>query len=111
MLGIERNYCFDKGGKYGVAAGELKNGIKKGGFQAQVGTTVGTTSGCIISAGPYVWQDWIDVAQGLSPPVALPAHHKLAVGAPGGGKGAAHKIQYDTAKMYIVSIQSNGKWG
>ncbi|KAF7437550.1 methylglyoxal reductase (NADPH-dependent) gre2 [Pleurotus ostreatus] len=26
----------------------------------------------IISAGPYVWQDWIDVAQGLSPSVALP---------------------------------------
>ncbi|KAJ8703506.1 hypothetical protein PTI98_002124 [Pleurotus ostreatus] len=32
----------------------------------------------IISAGPYVWQDWskpyveVDVAQGLSPSVALP---------------------------------------
>ena len=38
------------------------------------------------------------MAQGLSPPVALPAHHKLAVGVPGGGKGAIHKIQYDTAK-------------
>ncbi|KAL4259842.1 NAD(P)-binding domain superfamily protein [Pleurotus pulmonarius] len=52
----------------------------------------------IISAGPYVWQDWIDVAQGLSPPVALPSHHKLAVGVPGGGKGAVHKINYDNAK-------------
>ncbi|KAG9223406.1 hypothetical protein CCMSSC00406_0007593 [Pleurotus cornucopiae] len=38
------------------------------------------------------------MAQVLSPPAALPAHHKVAVDVPGGGKGATHKIQYDNAK-------------
>ncbi|KAL4259845.1 NAD(P)-binding domain superfamily protein [Pleurotus pulmonarius] len=52
----------------------------------------------ITSAGAYIWQDLIDVAQGLSPPAVLPPQYKLAVGVPGGGKGAIPKIDYDTAK-------------
>ncbi|KDQ29970.1 hypothetical protein PLEOSDRAFT_24631 [Pleurotus ostreatus PC15] len=52
----------------------------------------------IVCVEPFVWQDWIDVAQSLSPPVALPPHHRLAVGVPGGGKDAVYKIRFDTSK-------------
>ncbi|KAF9457365.1 hypothetical protein BDZ94DRAFT_1273374 [Collybia nuda] len=51
----------------------------------------------IISAGPYVWQDWVDVANSLSPS-PIPSHKSLPRGNPGGGKNAIHLIQYNTEK-------------
>ncbi|KAG7439978.1 NAD(P)-binding protein [Guyanagaster necrorhizus] len=50
----------------------------------------------IISVGPFVWQDWIDTANALSPS-PIPSH-TLPKGVPDGGKGAKHAVYYDTAK-------------
>ncbi|PBK61525.1 D-lactaldehyde dehydrogenase [Armillaria solidipes] len=50
----------------------------------------------IISAGPFVWQDWIDTANALSPS-PIPSH-TLPKGVPGAGKGAKYPVDYDTAK-------------
>ncbi|KAG6864909.1 hypothetical protein C0991_006438 [Blastosporella zonata] len=47
----------------------------------------------IISAGPYVWQDWLDAAN------SLPSlHRKLTVGYPGAGAAAKPPVSYDTSK-------------
>ncbi|KAF7376957.1 Ketoreductase azaE [Mycena sanguinolenta] len=43
----------------------------------------------ILSAGPFVWQDWLDAA---------PDSPKFQKGVPGGGKDSVHLIRYDTAK-------------
>ncbi|KAF8635789.1 hypothetical protein AX17_003846 [Amanita inopinata Kibby_2008] len=56
----------------------------------------------IVSAGPFVFQDWLDVANSLSPS-PIPSHapgtaKALPVGNPGAGKGAPYKINYDTSK-------------
>ncbi|KAF8917831.1 hypothetical protein CPB85DRAFT_1373979 [Mucidula mucida] len=50
----------------------------------------------IISAGHFVWQDWLDAANSLSPS-PIPSH-TLPKGVPGSGKNATHMIKYDTAK-------------
>ncbi|KAF8342424.1 D-lactaldehyde dehydrogenase [Amanita rubescens] len=50
----------------------------------------------IVSAGPFHWQDWIDVANSLSPP-AVPGK-TLAVGNPGAGRMAPYMLDYDTSK-------------
>ncbi|KAF9489182.1 NAD(P)-binding protein [Pleurotus eryngii] len=64
----------------------------------------------IVCAEPFVWQDWIDVARSLSPPVALPPHHQLAVGVPGGGKNAVYKIRFDASKAArILGIEYRSK--
>ncbi|KAJ8508026.1 hypothetical protein ONZ45_g9660 [Pleurotus djamor] len=52
----------------------------------------------IISAGPFVWQEWLDAANALSPPATLPTSVKLASGVPGSAAGAIYMIDYDTAK-------------
>ncbi|KAL0958148.1 hypothetical protein HGRIS_000315 [Hohenbuehelia grisea] len=61
----------------------------------------------IVSAGPYVWQDWLDVANSLSdlcPNRALPKGH------PGAGKSAVHKIQLDSSKAArILGLQYRSK--
>ncbi|KAF8060711.1 D-lactaldehyde dehydrogenase [Lyophyllum atratum] len=51
----------------------------------------------IISAGSYVWQDWIDAANSLSPS-PIPSHTPLPVGYPGAGRTAKAPVAYDTAK-------------
>ncbi|KAF8878448.1 hypothetical protein BD779DRAFT_1554696 [Infundibulicybe gibba] len=51
----------------------------------------------IISAGPYVWQDWSNRRSQLTLPFSHPLH-KLAKGIPGAGLKAVHKINYNTAK-------------
>ncbi|KAJ6484059.1 NAD(P)-binding protein [Mycena sanguinolenta] len=43
----------------------------------------------IVSAGPFVWQDWLDAA---------PDSPKFQKGGPGGGRDAVHQIRYDNAK-------------
>ncbi|KAL4259848.1 NAD(P)-binding domain superfamily protein [Pleurotus pulmonarius] len=64
----------------------------------------------IVCVEPFVWQDWIDAAQSLSPPVTLPPQHQLAVGVPGGGKNAIHKIRFDTSKSArILGINYRSK--
>ncbi|KAK0199490.1 D-lactaldehyde dehydrogenase [Desarmillaria ectypa] len=50
----------------------------------------------IISAGPFVWQDWIDAVNTLSPS-PIPSH-TLPKGVPGAGKGTKYAVDYDTAK-------------
>ncbi|KAJ8507196.1 hypothetical protein ONZ45_g10404 [Pleurotus djamor] len=52
----------------------------------------------IISAGPYVWQDWLDAANTLTPPLSLPSELKVTSGVPGSGAGAIHKIVFNNAK-------------
>ncbi|KAJ7249148.1 hypothetical protein B0H12DRAFT_1122907 [Mycena haematopus] len=49
----------------------------------------------IVSAGPYVWQDWLDAAPDS------PAH-QFQKGVPGAGKDAVHQIRYDAAKSVRV---------
>ncbi|KAG6830276.1 hypothetical protein H0H92_001542 [Tricholoma furcatifolium] len=51
----------------------------------------------IISAASYVWQDWLDAANSLSPS-PIPSHPKLPVGYPGAGKTAKPPVRYDTSK-------------
>ncbi|KAK0188281.1 D-lactaldehyde dehydrogenase [Armillaria mellea] len=51
----------------------------------------------IVSAGPYVWQDWVDVANSLSPS-PIPSH-RLPVGVPGAGAGASYLMSYITDKQ------------
>ncbi|PBK61528.1 D-lactaldehyde dehydrogenase [Armillaria solidipes] len=51
----------------------------------------------IVSAGPYVWQDWLDVANSLSPS-PIPSH-RLPVGVPGAGAGAAYLMSYRADKQ------------
>ncbi|KAJ7477408.1 D-lactaldehyde dehydrogenase [Mycena latifolia] len=47
----------------------------------------------IVSAGPFVWQDWLDAA---------PDSTKYQKGVPGAGKGTVHQIQYDASKAARV---------
>lgn len=47
----------------------------------------------IVSAGPYVWQDWVDVANSLS------LSRRLPVGIPGAGAGASYLMSYRTDKQ------------
>ncbi|KAJ7354212.1 hypothetical protein DFH08DRAFT_854411 [Mycena albidolilacea] len=49
----------------------------------------------IVSAGPFVWQDWLDAAP-HSP------HGKYQKGVPGSGKDAVHQIRYDASKSVRV---------
>jgi len=50
----------------------------------------------IVNAGEFHWQDWIDVANSLSPPAA--PGKTLPVGNPGAGRTATHMYTYDTSK-------------
>ncbi|KAF8342433.1 D-lactaldehyde dehydrogenase [Amanita rubescens] len=50
----------------------------------------------IVNAGAFHWQDWIDVANSLSPPAA--PGKTLPVGNPGAGRMAPHNLTYDTSK-------------
>ncbi|KIY46821.1 NAD(P)-binding protein [Fistulina hepatica ATCC 64428] len=52
----------------------------------------------ILSAGPFVWQDWLDVANNLTPPSPIPSHTDLPKGFPGAGRTATHMVIYDTSK-------------
>ncbi|KAJ7103957.1 hypothetical protein B0H15DRAFT_766839 [Mycena belliarum] len=47
----------------------------------------------IVSAGPYVWQDWLDAA---------PDAPKYQKGVPGAGKDAVHQLRYDASKSERV---------
>ncbi|KAJ6616017.1 NAD-P-binding protein [Mycena sp. CBHHK59/15] len=47
----------------------------------------------IVSAGPFVWQDWLDAA---------PRSPKFEKGVPGAGKSAVHLIRYDASKSQRV---------
>ncbi|PFH46271.1 hypothetical protein AMATHDRAFT_70221 [Amanita thiersii Skay4041] len=56
----------------------------------------------IISAGQFIWQDWIDIANSLSPS-PIPSHapgtdKALPVGNPDANKTAVYMIKYNTAK-------------
>ncbi|RDB27412.1 hypothetical protein Hypma_004368, partial [Hypsizygus marmoreus] len=51
----------------------------------------------IVSAGSYVWQDWRDAANSLSPS-PIPSHTPLPVGFPGAGLKAKPPVQYNTEK-------------
>ncbi|KAJ3752509.1 D-lactaldehyde dehydrogenase [Lentinula raphanica] len=53
----------------------------------------------IISAGPVVWQEWLDVANSLAP-TYLPSHPNLPKGVPitSSDPKIVHQIQYDTSK-------------
>ncbi|KAG6809992.1 hypothetical protein H0H93_015323 [Arthromyces matolae] len=55
----------------------------------------------IISAGSYVWQDWLDAAHSLSPS-PIPSHPNLPLGYPGAGKTAKPPVRYDTSKASRV---------
>ncbi|KAG5719285.1 NADPH-dependent methylglyoxal reductase GRE2 [Termitomyces sp. T112] len=55
----------------------------------------------IISAGSYVWQDWLDVARSLSPS-PIPSHPDLPVGFPGAGATAKPPVRYDTSKAQRI---------
>ncbi|KAG7445424.1 D-lactaldehyde dehydrogenase [Guyanagaster necrorhizus] len=48
----------------------------------------------IVSAGPYVWQDWLDAANSLAM-----QSRTLPVGVPGAGAGAKYLMSYDTGKQ------------
>ncbi|GLB36862.1 putative D-lactaldehyde dehydrogenase [Lyophyllum shimeji] len=50
----------------------------------------------IISAGSYVWQDWVDAANSLSPS-PIPSHPRLPVGYPG-ARPDKPVASYDTSK-------------
>ncbi|KAK0475280.1 hypothetical protein IW261DRAFT_1496772 [Armillaria novae-zelandiae] len=54
----------------------------------------------IISAGSFVWQDWIDTANALS--LSPIPSRTLPKGVPGAGKTAKHQIKYDTAKEKMI---------
>ncbi|KAK0448418.1 D-lactaldehyde dehydrogenase [Desarmillaria tabescens] len=54
----------------------------------------------IVSAGPYVWQDWLDAANSLSPS-PIPSHH-LPMGVPGAGVGASYLMSYRTEKQATI---------
>ncbi|KAJ7737805.1 D-lactaldehyde dehydrogenase [Mycena maculata] len=43
----------------------------------------------IVSAGPFLWQDWLDAA---------PPSERYQKGTPGAGKDAVHKIRYENGK-------------
>ncbi|KAJ7230087.1 hypothetical protein GGX14DRAFT_409928 [Mycena pura] len=47
----------------------------------------------IVSAGPYVWQDWLDAA---------PDSPKFQKGVPGSSKGIVYQLQYDARKSVRV---------
>ncbi|KAJ6512289.1 NAD-P-binding protein [Mycena vulgaris] len=47
----------------------------------------------IVSAGPFVWQDWLDAA---------PDSPKYQTGVPGAGRDAVHQIRYDASKSARV---------
>ncbi|KAJ7079901.1 hypothetical protein C8R44DRAFT_824555 [Mycena epipterygia] len=47
----------------------------------------------IVSAGPFIWQDWLDAA---------PDVPRFQKGAPGAGKNAVHQIRYDASKSARV---------
>jgi len=51
----------------------------------------------LITAGAWVWQDWLDCANSLQP-TPIPSHPSLPKGTPGGGKGATYLNRYDTSK-------------
>ncbi|KAK0232517.1 D-lactaldehyde dehydrogenase [Armillaria fumosa] len=51
----------------------------------------------IVSAGPYVWQDWVDVANSLTPS-PIPSR-RLPIGVPGAGAGAKYLMSYRTDKQ------------
>jgi nucleoside-diphosphate-sugar epimerase len=56
----------------------------------------------LVTAGSAVWQDWLDVANALSP-CPIPSHSRgsdraLPIGNPGEGRNAIHRIKYDTSK-------------
>jgi len=51
----------------------------------------------IISAGSYVWQDWLDAANSLSPS-PIPSHTPLPVGYSGAGRTAKPPVVYSTSK-------------
>ncbi|KAG5351732.1 hypothetical protein C0989_005133 [Termitomyces sp. Mn162] len=55
----------------------------------------------IISAGSYVWQDWLDVARSLSPS-PIPSHPNLPAGYPGAGATAKPPLSYDTSKAQRI---------
>ncbi|KNZ74711.1 NADPH-dependent methylglyoxal reductase GRE2 [Termitomyces sp. J132] len=50
----------------------------------------------IISAGPFIWQQWVDVANSLSLPI--PSHSKLPIGYPGLAGTAKLPVEFDTRK-------------
>jgi len=50
----------------------------------------------VISAGPYIWQEWIDVANALNPS-PIPSR-TLAKGNPALSANAVYLVQYDTQK-------------
>ncbi|KAG6856805.1 hypothetical protein H0H87_000502 [Tephrocybe sp. NHM501043] len=51
----------------------------------------------IVSAGSFVWQDWLDAANSFNPS-PIPSHPKLAVGYPGAGATAKPPVAYDSSK-------------
>ncbi|KAG6875202.1 hypothetical protein C0992_004786 [Termitomyces sp. T32_za158] len=51
----------------------------------------------IISAGPFIWQQWVDVANSLSPSPAL-SNSKLPIGYPGLAAAAKPSAEFDTSK-------------
>ncbi|KAG6861785.1 hypothetical protein C0995_012289 [Termitomyces sp. Mi166 len=51
----------------------------------------------IISAGPYIWQQWLDVANSLSPS-PIPSHPKLPIGYPGLADTVKPLAEFDTRK-------------
>ncbi|EIN05399.1 D-lactaldehyde dehydrogenase [Punctularia strigosozonata HHB-11173 SS5] len=50
----------------------------------------------IVSGGHFKWQDWVDAANSITPPI----YDKLPKGKPGAGKGldVVHLIKYDVSK-------------
>ncbi|KAK0448421.1 uncharacterized protein EV420DRAFT_1566683 [Desarmillaria tabescens] len=62
----------------------------------------------IISAGPFVWQDWIDTVNELSPS-PIPSH-TLPKGVPGAGKKAKYALRTkeETAKDTLADFERRG---
>ncbi|KAH6903379.1 D-lactaldehyde dehydrogenase [Coprinopsis sp. MPI-PUGE-AT-0042] len=60
----------------------------------------------IVVAGPFVWQEWLDIANAIQPP--LLSNHKLPVGFPSIER--AYKLTYDTTKeKRILGIKHRSK--
>jgi len=49
-----------------------------------------------VAAAPYVWQDFVDVANALTPS-PMPGR-KFVTGTPGAGRTATPPVRYNTAK-------------
>ncbi|KAF5353764.1 hypothetical protein D9757_012943 [Collybiopsis confluens] len=54
----------------------------------------------VVTAGPYLWQEWVDLANSLAP-THFPSHSNLAKGSPiPDGTRPSYRVMYDTSKAH-----------